>query len=128
VKESRIPRAGKGLFAEKDYGKGEYVCDYNGTILWISDARKISKHAPELASYFLHLNNDIIIDARESTCLGRYINHAYPANVKTLKNDITQKVYIITSKPVKKGEEFYLNYGGKYSGYWKNTNSELVVI
>lgn len=34
IKKSTIPKAGNGLFAERDYRWGEYVTSYNGIFNW----------------------------------------------------------------------------------------------
>jgi SET domain-containing protein len=102
----------KGLFAERDYNKGEFVADYGGRILSLDDTERKDP------SYFKVIGIDKrngVIDGKYSfgDTLGRYIimrkgNHP---NCSWGKFDQKkQTIPIKTNKEVKQGEEFTVNY------------------
>jgi hypothetical protein len=127
VAKSRIKNAGNGLFANKDFGYGEIVCEYGGKIL---DERPRGE-----SRYIICMQiggETKYSDARYGGGPGRYINeHDSGQNnvrfcavggaicIKTVSKDyaVTNLGHRRKSKiAVKKGDEFYVSYG---SEYWK---------
>ena len=69
IRQSNIVRAGKGLFAEKDYARGEEIAKYTGD----------ESNDPEVdhggSNYVVGLSREVSIDAaRTNTAPGRMIN------------------------------------------------------
>lgn len=67
---SKIPNAGKGLFADRDYKKGEIIGEYYGK--FIKDTDRVPK-GKEL--YLFTLDNGKII-VPDNDCMMQYINDA----------------------------------------------------
>lgn len=115
IKMSTIPNAGNGLFAARDFRAGEEVCKYTGDI----------SHDPEVdhggSRYVTCVNPSCVttIDAaRTNTHYGRFINAPRGTrrrtNCRWVNNQAGQTVRIVTTKPVKKGDEFLIGYGVHY--------------
>lgn len=97
---------GYGLFADKDYEIGEKVTQYGG--------KKVSKKAS--GSYVVQVSS-YAYDAEFEFNLkdkGRWINDSKDMNV-TLKKE---GLWFVTTKQVKKGEEFLWYYGKDYNRDW----------
>lgn len=114
VRDSTIPRAGKGLFALSKFEKGDTVDLYEGKRLPFTNNLI-------LPYGFLVPEHSHIIDAASTqSCLSRLINHDPDrANCCFLRfkprpeEDVTL-VAIITTRDVEKGEELLINYGSQY--------------
>ena len=66
---SNIPNAGLGLFANKDFKKGDIITQYGGTKMSLEEGRK-SK-----SDYLFHIpRTNIVIDGEHDSGLGRYAN------------------------------------------------------
>jgi len=118
IRKSHIQGAGKGLFAAKDFAAGEEVCRYTGD-------RIKGKTNPNFkgSMYVAQLDNRIFIDAaRTNTAPGRMANapsgHAR-ANLKWAINQRHKTVRLVSTRPIKAGEELLIAYGG---GYWSSFN------
>ena len=107
IKQSLIPNSGRGVFAEKDFKKGEVieVCplitDYkkNFEKSKIKDYTFRSKFKPD---------QEVIVFGMCSM-----YNHSDNFNV-VHKQDPENMIYV-AKRDIKKGEELYVNYG---KGYW----------
>jgi SET domain-containing protein len=104
----------KGLFALRDFVKGEVVTEYGGRILSLEDTKGKD------SSYFRVIGLDTrngIIDGKYGfgSSLGRYINSPpkgnYPNCTWGKYNEKTKTFAIKTNKMVKRGEEFVIRYG-----------------
>lgn len=109
LKTSTLPNSGKGLFADKDYKKGEFVTYYSGTVTNI----------PIEGDRVLQINKKTWINGEgpciKSTALGDYLNHCLPANTRfCISSHVINLVCIKTTKAVKAGSEFFINYGKDY--------------
>jgi hypothetical protein len=124
IKRSTITNAGNGLYADKDYPWNARVTTYGGNIYATKD--KI----PKDQSYIL-CKNGVYINGKFNfgSNRGRYMNNppkGTKANCVFGVTNVGHFVEIKTRKKpprtknliaVKKGEEFFLNYG---SGYWRS--------
>lgn len=122
LKTSTIPNSGQGLFADKDYKKGEFVTYYSGTVtnVFIEGDR------------VLEINKKSWIDGTgpctRSTALGDYINHCLPVNVKfCISSHKLNTVCIRTTKAVEAGTEFFINYGRDYWARVPNTKKSKLI-
>src|SRR5262245_9149788 len=84
VKESAIPKAGKGLFTTKPVKKGARIVEYKGKIkTW-----KKVKDEPGDNPYIFYVNRNHVIDARPSRAKARYANDARGSQrIKGLTNN-----------------------------------------
>lgn len=113
---STIPNAGYGVFANRDFKKGETVTIYSGRLVTDYDDH----------TYVLEIrkNPALYIDGRyplHIKHLGSFINHcskneniriSYDSNPKRNPKKV---VKMIAHKNIKKGEELFWDYG---SNYW----------
>lgn len=100
--------AGLGLFAGRDYKKGELVIEYVGEV--ISDALAQQRGG----KYLFELNDKWTIDGTTRTNTARYINHSCKSNCRPELTDEEKQVFIYTKRTIKAGEEFTYNYGKYY--------------
>ncbi len=99
-------KSGLGLFANKDYKKGEFVIEYVGEIIDNDEADR------RLGKYLFELNKKETLDGSARKNVARYINHSCRPNCEV---DIKKKkVLISTRKKVLAGEEFTYDYGKEY--------------
>lgn len=104
----------QGLFAFRDFAKGEVVAEYGGRILSPKDL------TGKDSSYFRVIGltkENGVIDGRYNfgSALGRYINSPprgkYPNCTWSKYNETTKTIAIKTNKAVKRGEELMIRYG-----------------
>lgn len=117
VKKSKIPRAGKGLYAKRDLKRGEFICWYMGYLI-VNDMIENGYYDSD---YILKLpDKDLYICAEdEKSCFGRYINDGLSKHNSNCVFETYDDIYsagIIAKKKIKKGDELYITYG---DDYWK---------
>ena len=119
VVDSLIPDAGKGLFACRDFGPRERVCEYEGEL--VGPDEFAARYPPGVfVEYVYELSSEKGIDAVDvHSGLGRFANNAgQPYDNCTFKGDRRNNKAWIVVKPGKfilRGEEVYVSYG---AGYW----------
>lgn len=111
VSVKNSPIHGRGMFANRDFKKGERVIQYVGQRLSVKEGNRRSKFYGTIGYCPLLFAGDYYIDG---ICGGNesiYTNHSDKPN---LDYDVDgDQVWFITIKPVRKGQEFFLNYGYK---------------
>ena len=96
--------AGLGLFAARDFKRGDRIIEYKGP--------KVSYAAVKGdAKYLMTLDGDIVIDGKGRENTARYINHSCKPNAQAL---VSRKVFIYARKRIKAGEEITMDYGRDY--------------
>ncbi len=128
VKKSILPGAGMGLFANRNFKKGESLGPYKGRLLTMEQCEKIREAWGHMLDMTMieGIEPYVALHPSEKMPL-RFINHA-PVTVEKKKikgkkainvefNRIPELPYIEirTTKAVAKGEEFYLYYGAGFS-------------
>uniref|UniRef100_A0A3Q3IM20 [histone H4]-lysine(20) N-methyltransferase n=1 Tax=Monopterus albus TaxID=43700 RepID=A0A3Q3IM20_MONAL len=120
VKE--IEGKGRAVFATRRFQKGEYVVEYHGDLLPITDARKReAEYAQNPATggymyYFQYLCEKYCVDAtKETGRMGRLINHSKNGNCQTKLHDINgiPHLILVASRDIDKGEELLYDYGDR---------------
>ncbi|KAA8584286.1 hypothetical protein FQN60_008071, partial [Etheostoma spectabile] len=110
----------KGI--EEGMEKGEYVVEYHGDLLQITDAKKReAEYAQNPATgcymyYFQHLCKTYCVDAtKETGRMGRLINHSKNGNCQTKLHDISgvPHLILVASRDVDEGEELLYDYGDR---------------
>jgi hypothetical protein len=116
---------GDGLFAERDFLAGEIVARYSGIFTSYESFYDAYTSGITSGDYiaFADAQGDRIIDAEPSVVgpcdVGRMVNHSkrkencYIWSV-SIRGVPTGVAFIVTNKPVKAGNEFFLNYGDQY--------------
>ena len=118
IGRSTIPRAGKGLYAQRDFKKGETVARYTGDLVHNDERYDKNRY---FSAYLLELTGAISIDAaRTNTAVGRMVNDARGTNKKNncslSCHHATRTATLKASRNIKKGEELFTAYG---AAYWK---------
>jgi hypothetical protein len=116
ITDSRHPACGQfGLFASKHIIPDTYICDYVG---FITETTSSS----EKSEYLIAYKQGFLCDAEKMGSEGRMINDYRGIGDKPnvcFKNYVTEsnelRIGVYTGKrPVKKGEEFLIEYGGGF--------------
>ncbi|KAK1883808.1 N-lysine methyltransferase KMT5A-A [Dissostichus eleginoides] len=117
-----IEGKGRGVFATRCFQKSEYVVEYHGDLLQITDAKqREAEYALNPATgcymyYFQHLCKTYCVDAtKESGRMGRLINHSKIGNCQTKLHEINGVPHLIfvASRDVDEGEELLYDYGDR---------------
>lgn len=117
-----IEGKGRGVFATRLFQKGEYVVEYHGDLLQITDAKKReAEYAQNPATgcymyYFQYLCKTYCVDAtKETGRMGRLINHSKNGNCQTKLHDINgvPHLILIASRDIDEGEELLYDYGDR---------------
>ncbi|XP_073483274.1 N-lysine methyltransferase KMT5A isoform X2 [Aquarana catesbeiana] len=117
-----ITGKGRGVIATQNFSRGEYVVEYHGDLIEITDAKKREAAYAEDTStgcymyYFQYLNKTYCVDAtKETNRLGRLINHSKSGNCHTKLHNINDvpHLILIASRDIKAGEELLYDYGDR---------------
>jgi hypothetical protein len=119
VKTSLIPNAGLGLYALKDFKKGDIIDYYRGKIITTSENQPNNR-------YILEVNSKYLVDGSDpQSSMIRYANCCRtkdrPKRNNCQLNASKPFPKAIATKNIKKGSEIYLNYG---PSYWKEIDAE----
>jgi uncharacterized protein len=127
VKKSTLPKAGKGLFTDKDIKKGEIVCEYAGERITWDDA--IERNDKGKGGYVYFINKKNCIDAFDfKDTFGRYANDAAGVGrIPGFRNNSTydvvkNRVYIRATRNIPAGSEIFVSYG---RAYWNIMKEEI---
>ncbi|XP_062874048.1 lysine methyltransferase 5Ab [Trichomycterus rosablanca] len=122
LKVRYIEGKGRGVFADKAFQKGQFVVEYHGDLLQITDAKKREvEYAQDPTKgcymyYFHHHNTTYCIDAtKETDRLGRLINHSKNGNCQTRLHNIkgVPHLILVASRDIKAEEELLYDYGDR---------------
>ncbi|XP_047425659.1 N-lysine methyltransferase KMT5A-A [Mugil cephalus] len=117
-----IEGKGRAVFATRPFQKGDYVVEYHGDLLQITDAKKReAEYAQNPATgcymyYFQYLCKTYCVDAtKETHRKGRLINHSKTGNCQTKLHDINgvPHLILVASRDIEKGEELLYDYGDR---------------
>ncbi|XP_017571802.1 lysine methyltransferase 5Ab isoform X2 [Pygocentrus nattereri] len=117
-----IEGKGRGVFADRDFRKGQFIVEYHGDLLQIADAKKReAEYAQDPTKgcymyYFHHLNKNYCVDAtKETDRLGRLINHSKNGNCQTKLHNLNGVPHLIfvASRDIKAEEELLYDYGDR---------------
>jgi SET domain-containing protein len=100
--------AGLGLFAAKDYQRGDTIIEYVGPIISTAEADKKG------GKYLFSLNENWVIDGSSRSNTARYINHSCKPNCYAELSADERQVFIIAKRAIKAGEELCYHYGKEY--------------
>jgi hypothetical protein len=100
--------AGLGLFANKQYRKGDEIIEYLGETISTAEGNQRG------GKYLFELNDQWMIDGKSRSNIARYLNHSCRPNaVPELSDDETQ-VKIFARKTIPVGAEITYHYGPQY--------------
>ncbi|XP_069134860.1 LOW QUALITY PROTEIN: N-lysine methyltransferase KMT5A-like [Argopecten irradians] len=123
LKIVEMENKGRGIVSTKAFKRGDFVVEYAGDLIALSDAKekeRMYSEDPETGCYmyyFRHKNNSYCIDATaESGRLGRLINHSKTAaNCRTKLVEVNNKPYLtlVAARDISLGEELLYDYGDR---------------
>jgi uncharacterized protein len=122
VRSSKIHN--KGVFAAKDIPKGTKIIEYVGEKVTKKESDKISDSEIELSKsnpnelgsvYLFTLNKNWDINGNVSYNTARLINHSCNPNCES--DIIYGKIWVISTKNIKKGQELGYDYGYDIDDY-----------
>uniref|UniRef100_H9GMA8 [histone H4]-lysine(20) N-methyltransferase n=1 Tax=Anolis carolinensis TaxID=28377 RepID=H9GMA8_ANOCA len=117
-----IDGKGRGVIATKPFHRGDFVVEYHGDLIEITDAKKReATYAQDPSTgcymyYFQYLTKTYCVDAtKETNRLGRLINHSKCGNCQTKLHDINgvPHLILVASRDIKAGEELLYDYGDR---------------
>jgi SET domain-containing protein len=99
---------GLGLFATGSIKKAAVVAEYWGKIITEEEADRRG------GKYLFELEKHMAIDGKSRNNVARYVNHSCSPNCEPQEHEKQQRVFIVTKRGIKPGEEFGYNYGKEY--------------
>ncbi|XP_076587768.1 lysine methyltransferase 5Ab [Chaetodon auriga] len=117
-----IEGKGRGVFAVKDFKKGEFVVEYHGDLLELAEAKiREAEYAQDPQTgcymyYFQYQSKTYCVDAtKETSRLGRLINHSKTGNCQTRLHPIdgTPHLILVASRDIAAEEELLYDYGDR---------------
>ncbi|XP_040843033.1 N-lysine methyltransferase KMT5A isoform X3 [Ochotona curzoniae] len=122
MKIDLIDGKGRGVIATKQFSRGDFVVEYHGDLIEITDAKKreaLYAQDPSTGCYmyyFQYLSKTYCVDAtRETNRLGRLINHSKCGNCQTKLHDIAgvPHLILVAARDIAAGEELLYDYGDR---------------
>ena len=103
---------GRGVFALQDIAEGETIIEYVGEVISWPEALRRHPHDPKDPhhTFYFHIDDDRVIDAKVDGNAARWINHACEPNCEA---DETEggRVFIKALRDLQPGEELFYDYG-----------------
>lgn len=118
----QFPDKGRGVVAARSFSRGEFVVEYAGELIDVSEARvRESLYASDQNTgcymyYFKHRNVQYCIDATaETERLGRLVNHSRQGNLQTRTVLVKNKPHLVlvARTDIREGEEVLYDYGDR---------------
>jgi uncharacterized protein len=102
---------GKGVFATQSIAKGESLIEYVGEIINWTEALKRHPHDPTDPNhtFYFHIDEDHVIDAKVGGNSSRWINHSCNPNCEA--DEVDGRVFIKALRHIRAGEELNYDYG-----------------
>lgn len=102
---------GKGVFALRPIASGERIIEYRGEVISWPEALRRHPHDPTdpTHTFYFHIDEDHVIDAKVGGNAARWINHACEPNCEADEQD--GRVFIKALRDLHPGEELFYDYG-----------------
>ena len=102
---------GKGVFALADLAEGETIIEYVGEIINWKEALRRHPHDPKDPNhtFYFHIDEKHVIDAKHGGNSSRWINHACKPNCEA--DEVGGRVFIKALRNIEAGEELFYDYG-----------------
>jgi uncharacterized protein len=102
---------GKGVFALAPIAKGEIIIEYKGEVITWPEALGRHPHDPKDPNhtFYFHVDEEHVIDAKHGGNAARWINHACAPNC--IADETDGRVFIKALRTLKPGEELFYDYG-----------------
>lgn len=102
---------GKGVFALQDLAEGETLIEYVGEVISWPEALRRHPHDPAHPNhtFYFHIDEDHVIDAKVGGNSSRWINHSCQPNCEA--DEQGRRVFIKALRNIAAGEELFYDYG-----------------
>ena len=102
---------GKGVFAARPLKKDERVIEYLGEVITWKEALKRHPHDPSDPdhTFYFHIDDKHVIDAKHGGNAARWINHACTPNCEA--DEVDGRIFIKALRAIKPGTELFYDYG-----------------
>lgn len=102
---------GKGVFALQDIGEGETIIEYVGEIITWAEAQARHPHDPNDPNhtFYFHIDETHVIDAKVGGNSSRWINHSCDGNCEA--DEVDGRIFIKALRDIAPGEELNYDYG-----------------
>ena len=102
---------GKGVYALVDLAEGETLIEYVGEVITWDEALRRHPHDPKDPNhtFYFHIDEDHVIDAKVGGNSSRWINHSCKPNCEAEVDD--GRVFIRAKKNIEAGQELFYDYG-----------------
>ena len=103
---------GRGVFALQPIEAGQTLIEYKGEIISWPEALERHPHDPKDPhhTFYFHIDDDRVIDAKVGGNAARWINHACDPNCEADETD-GGRVFIKALRDLQPGEELFYDYG-----------------
>ena len=102
---------GKGVYAVADLAEGETLIEYVGEVIHWDEALERHPHDPQDPNhtFYFHIDDDRVIDAKFGGNSSRWINHSCDPNCEAEVDN--GRVFIRARRNIAAGEELFYDYG-----------------
>jgi SET domain-containing protein len=102
---------GKGMFALQPIAAGETIIEYKGEVISWREALRRHPHDPNDPNhtFYFHIDDKHVIDAKYRGNAARWINHACDPNCEA--DEVDGRVFIKALRDLFPGEELFYDYG-----------------
>ena len=102
---------GKGVFALGAIRAGETIIEYTGERITWKEALRRHPHDPAQPNhtFYFHIDDGNVIDAKHGGNAARWINHACQPNCEA--DELDGRVFIKALRSIKPGAELFYDYG-----------------
>jgi SET domain-containing protein len=102
---------GKGVFSTTTLKKGEVLIEYVGEVISWKEALRRHPHDPKDPdhTFYFHVDDKHVIDAKYGGNAARWINHACAPNCEA--DEIDGRIFIKALRKIKPDTELFYDYG-----------------
>lgn len=101
---------GKGVYAVRPIRKGEKILEYKGEIITWRKAKDRHPHDPgdPNHTFYFHLDDGHVIDAKYNGNWARWVNHSCEPNVEAEQEG--RRIFLTAMRNIEPGEELFYDY------------------
>ena len=102
---------GKGVYAVVDLAEGETLIEYEGEVIGWDEALRRHPHDPADPNhtFYFHIDEEHVIDAKVGGNSSRWINHSCAPNCESEVD--AGRVFVRALRNIPAGEELFYDYG-----------------
>jgi len=102
---------GKGVFSTAALKKGEVLIEYKGEVITWKEALRRHPHDPKDPdhTFYFHIDDKHVIDAKFGGNAARWINHACTPNCEA--DEVDGRIFIKALRTIKPDIELFYDYG-----------------